>query len=131
MSDKNKGLYRNQIFTILLLLGAAIIALLVVPRNDHQSYTYELNQPWRYPLLTAEFDTPIMRDSASQHSMRDSIDANFAPFVVRDLSIPEKSIQRLSNALAGESSERTVRLMTQLLAEVYRRGIVDPDVYKS
>ena len=41
-----------------LLLGAVAIILLLLPREDHQSYSYELNQPWKYQLLTADFDTP-------------------------------------------------------------------------
>ncbi|MDE5772877.1 MAG: HDIG domain-containing protein [Muribaculaceae bacterium] len=122
---------RIRIVRLLMLIGAAVIALLVVPRNDHQSYSYELNQPWRYQLLTAEFDMPIMRDSASQRSMRDSIEANFSPFVIRNTDIPAANIQRLRTALSTESSERTIEVLTGLLGQAYQKGIVAPELYKA
>ncbi|MDE7509314.1 MAG: hypothetical protein K2M62_04255, partial [Muribaculaceae bacterium] len=60
-----KYLEKTALLRIGLLIAATAIVLLIVPRADHQSYNYELNQPWRYPLLTAEFDTPIFLDSTS------------------------------------------------------------------
>ena len=66
-----------------ILLGATAIILFLLPHADRQSYSYELSQPWKYPLLTADFDMPILRDSATANALRDSIDANFVPFVER------------------------------------------------
>jgi len=60
-----------------LAISAVAVILLILPRADHQSFSYELNQPWKYPLLTADFDMPILRDSASARLMRDSIDRMF------------------------------------------------------
>ena len=43
-----KKIFTNSHFLrSLLLLAATAIVLLVVPRADHQSYSYELNQPWK------------------------------------------------------------------------------------
>ncbi len=74
---------RLSLLRILLALASVAVLLWLAPRADHQSFSYELNQPWKYPLLTAEFDMPILRDSASARKMRDSIDAKFVPFVER------------------------------------------------
>jgi len=76
----------NKIFSQLNLIrfGLAIISvaviILILPRADHQSFSFEENQPWKYPLLTADFDTPILRDSASARKMRDSINRVFVPY---------------------------------------------------
>ncbi len=122
---------RTRVLRLLLLLGAAAIALLVVPRTDHQSYTYELNQPWRYQLLTAEFDTPIMRDSASQRSMRDSIEANFSPFIIKNNDAVSTNIQRFRTAVGTEVSERNLDLLTRFLTDTYEKGIVSPELYQA
>ncbi|MDE6638339.1 MAG: hypothetical protein K2K32_08920 [Muribaculaceae bacterium] len=59
-----KDLISNaSILKISIALTASVIVLLLIMKSDHQNFSYELNQPWRYPLLTAEFDTPVMRDS--------------------------------------------------------------------
>lgn len=114
---------------IRILLAILCIALLVVfiPKADHQSYSFEENQPWKYQLLTAEFDMPIMRDSASANRMRDSIDRLFIPFVKRDDRIAEANIKRFNQSVATTlpAPERT--LVSSLLETVYRRGIVDSE----
>ncbi len=112
-----------------LLLGATAIILLLLPRADRQSYTYELNQPWRYPLLTADFDMPILRDSASAHVMRDSINENFIPFVTRDESVVSSAMSRFSNSIAGKCSRAEEERLTALLRETYRRGVLEARLY--
>ena len=52
-----------NLIRLALLAGAVVILMLMLPQADHQSYSYELNQPWKYQLLTAEFDMQILRDS--------------------------------------------------------------------
>ena len=133
--DKKKsrgGQTRINIIRLLLMAGATILILLVVPRADHQSFSYELNQPWKYQLLTAEFDTPVLRDSASRRAMRDSIEYNFAPFVKRHPEIAQANIERLHKALAGSGiPANEINLLTGLLGNIYERGVVSPDLYKA
>lgn len=114
---------------IRILLAIVCIALLVVfiPKADHQSYSFEENQPWKYQLLTAEFDMPIMRDSASANRMRDSIDRLFIPFVKRDDRIAEANIKRFNQSLAGSIPPAERALVSSLLESVYKRGIVDSE----
>ena len=120
---------RTDILRALLLIGSVAIMMLVAPRTDIQSFSYELNQPWKYPLLTAEYDTPIMRDSASAHAMRDSIDAAFIPFVHRDSNIGQQMATRFSKHVAGTTAHSDIARLTQLIQETYSRGIVDNQLY--
>ena len=116
---------RKDFPKILIALACILLIMLVIPRADHQSYSFEENQPWKYQLLTAEFDMPIMRDSASARSMRDSIDARFIPFVKRNDKIAEANISRFSKSLPQEIPHSDKSLLTSLLSEVYERGVVD------
>lgn len=126
-----KTLSQIAIARLGLLLGATAIILLLLPHADRQSYSYELNQPWKYPLLTADFDMPILRDSATAKTMRDSIDANFIPFVQRDASAEKAAISRFSNTAAGVTSAAVSSQLQGLLREVYSRGVVDSRIYES
>ena len=114
---------------ISVALVASILILLLLMKSDHQSYSYELNQPWRYPLLTAEFDTPIMRDSISAQQMRDSIDAEFVPFVERDPRIAAQNVDRFTKIIEHYASVPDVAFLTRKLSEMYARGIVSTDIY--
>lgn len=108
-----------------LLIAAIAVMLLVMPRADHQSYSYELNQPWKYPLLTAEFDTPVLRDSTSARELKDSINANFIPFVKRNEAVAIHNGNRLAAALADSVSTQDAKLLISLLSSVYDRGVLD------
>ena len=125
-----KYLKKKLLIRLGLILGSTIIILWLLPHDDHQSYSYEQNQPWRYPLLTAEFDMPVLRDSASARVMRDSIDASFVPFVKRDNSVQTSGITRFRNAVAGELTPAESSELSSLLTEVYSRGVVSSDLYE-
>lgn len=116
-----------------VLLGVAMTAiiLLLLPFSDRQSFTYELNQPWRYALLTADFDMPIMRDSTSIRVLRDSVDARFVPFVTHDREIGIKNVDRFSVAVRGLGLPLDeCATLTGLLANAYENGIVSSDLYE-
>lgn len=121
---------RINLIRIAIMLAAVAIIMTIVPHTDHQSYSYESGQPWRYPLLTADFDMPILRDSASARAMRDSIDRTFVPFVKREANIESSNIERFENAIRNISSPHEAQLLTLLLRKVYQTGMVEPEVYE-
>ena len=112
-----------------LLIGAVAIILLLLPHDDRESYNYEKNQPWRYQLLTAEFDMPILRDSMSARKMRDSIDRTFVPFVDRDREVMTQNLERFSKAIHQQMPAAQANRLMTLLTHVYTLGIVDAEVY--
>lgn len=126
----NKILSKLNIIRGLLWLAAVTVMFLILPHPDRQSYSYELEQPWRYPLLTADFDMPILRDSASANAMRDSIDRTFIPFVQRNPQIAQQNIERFKAAISQNSPVASVSLLSGLLTNVYSRGIVEASVYE-
>ena len=129
-NDKKSG-RKVAWIRIALLLAATAIILAIMPHTDHQSYSYEENQPWKYPLLTAEFDTPIKRDSASANAMRDSINANFIPFVKRSDELANAGIQRFRKAVEDSVGAEKLNTLVAVLNEVYNRGVLDQAVYET
>lgn len=127
---KVKDLISNaSILKICVALTASVIVLLLTMKSDHQNFSYELNQPWRYPLLTAEFDTPVMRDSVSAQLMRDSIDKNFVPFVIRDSRISARNVDRFVKIISNYVSSDEASFLARKLSEAYARGIVSTELY--
>lgn len=117
------------ILKIAVAVTASVIIVLLLMRSDHQNFSYELNQPWRYPLLTAEFDTPVMRDSVSAQLMRDSIDKAFVPFVVRDYRGAARSVDRFVKIISNYVSASDAAFLGKKLSEVYGRGVVSAELY--
>ncbi len=112
-----------------LAAAAVAIILLLLPHADHQSYSYELNQPWKYPLLTADFDMPIMRDSASANAMRDSIDRAFIPIVKRKPQVAVVSLAKFSKITESHFTPKQASLAFSLLKDVYSDGVIGTKVY--
>lgn len=125
----------NKIFSKLnivrgaLFVAAAAIIVVLLPRADHQSYSYEVHQPWRYPLLTAAFDTPILRDSTSARALKDSIDANFVPFVKRSSEVADGAVARFHKAAEGRISATDTEILANAMRRVYSIGVLDPTIY--
>lgn len=119
---------KNLVLLALLLVASAIIVL-IMPRPGRQSYFYELNQPWKYPLLTAAFDTPILRDSMTIKALRDSIDRNFIPFVMRDEEISRNNISRLKISLHDTVPPAHEDVVIEALGNIYAQGIIETSLY--
>jgi hypothetical protein len=122
---------RINIIRFGLLVAAVTLITLSLPRNGHQSFSYELNQPWKYHLLTADFDIPIYNDEASMQRLTDSIDKNFIPFVIRDNNVSRENIERFSKITAAKEPHADYQRTANLLYGVYSRGIMQPELYDS
>lgn len=130
MTTDNQHIW-NRLSIIRIFLAAVSVAVILffLPRADLQGFSFEENQPWRYPLLTADFDTPILRDSASARRMRDSIDRVFIPFVRRRPDVSNNNMQRFSQLIAGQATATEQVLLKSLLKEVYDNGVLDAPLY--
>ena len=122
---------RKTLIRIALLAASVAVMLLVMPRADHQSFTYELNQPWKYPLLTAPSDMPILRDSMSLRQMRDSIDKAFIPVVRHDNAVAAANLSRFEKATEGDMSPTVRNFLIGSLRGIYSRGVVSTEVYEN
>lgn len=107
-----------------LLLCASAIVLALLPRMGRTSYSYDLNQPWKYPLLTAPFDMPILRDSMTINMLRDSIDRHFTPFVMNDTEVERDNLSRFKISLHGNISPKTENALTDAMTRVYQQGVI-------
>lgn len=115
----------------LLLVGMVACIVAILPHSGVKSLSYEINQPWKYPLLTAEFDFPLYRDTATRAQMKDSIDRNFIPFVVRNSNQESAEAARLQSNLAGKLPVAKMAFLESELHRVYQRGIISASLYDS
>lgn len=112
---------------LILFAVAAVLLFYFWPRSDTRHYTYEINRPWAYSLLTAPFDIPVERDSIAAAAIRDSIDASFVPVFRRDESPKAAILEAIRKATSITPSER-LRL-AKAVERVYATGIVDNPTY--
>lgn len=127
----------KNIFTKLNLLRAGLLLLPVVailitlPRGGTQSFSYDIGQPWKYQLLTAEFDFPIYLDTAAKRRMLDSIDNSFVPFVIKDGNAENSSLSKFAKSMEGKLPPAKIAFISSRLKYAYDRGIVETLLYDS
>ncbi len=133
MEEKSKSRLRDITVKTGLFLGALVLILLFLPRESENHYTYEVNRPWTYSLLTAPFDIPVRLDSVRANALRDSIDRSFEPVFTRSIEAETRMLTEYSARLAKiPATELTQSERSRMLAELKKicdNGIVSREDY--
>ncbi len=116
------------ILQILILLASIAIVSLCLPKEHKYQYSYQVDKPWEYSLLTAPFDIPIELDAASAEKLRDSIVNNFVSVYHPDKNISSSRLQAIANIKQGINSYNRL-FYVSTLKQIYQRGIVDNNTY--
>ncbi|MDE5978970.1 MAG: hypothetical protein K2G84_02910 [Muribaculaceae bacterium] len=114
---------KNIAYLSLIFVVATALVVYFMPGDSKHKYAYELNRPWNYELLTAPFDIPVYRDSATVNHMIDSIDRALVPI----FQIDESAEARVTAVVRGskELSEHTRRRLLDIIDRIYDGGVID------
>ena len=133
MTDDKISRRRSIAFKTGLFAVAMVLMLLFLPKDSENHYTYEVNRPWTYSLLTAPFDIPVRLDSVSAKAVRDSIDRVFEPVYGRNTALERDMVADYARRLASTPGlDLTQAERSRLLSEVkkiYENGIVSRETY--
>lgn len=114
---------KNTAYLALIFAVATAIVVYFMPGDSKHKFTYELNRPWSYDLLTAPFDIPVYRDSATVNAMIDSIDRTFVPIYRRDNTALER-VEAVIRDATNISSHTRSRLISTV-RRIYDGGVID------
>lgn len=118
---------------IACFIALAAIIIYFLPRTAENTYSFEVNRPWSYTLLTAPYDIPVHLDSVSARHLRDSIDRTFEPVYQRHTDIEKDVITQCATRLANTPglgiNQAGRNAITNALRQIYNDGIVDRDTY--
>lgn len=107
----------------IIFAATTLVLFYFLPRGNERHYNYEINRPWAYSLLTAPFDIPVQRDSASVRLLRDSIDAAFIPVYKRSETPRNEILAAVKSS--GALSPRDRLALSSVVESVYKAGVVD------
>lgn len=131
LSPKKKLVFKI-LYRVLTIIAVVAVIVWMLPREKKFNYEFSLGNPWRYGLLTAEFDFPIYKESSRLKAEQDSVMRGFIPYYVIDESTGK------ANTKAFEDSCRTTLRATvgtpelsgriaSMLQSMYARGIMPVD----
>lgn len=118
---------------VFFTIASVVILSLCLPGTNDQSFEYEVDKPWHYPMLTAPFDIPIENDSATAKAIKDSINSTFIKIYRNEAQLAERQIDSLGKVLAEtptvkQSSKQSIK---NAVENLYNDGIVDNATYNA
>lgn len=115
--------FRQIVIRVVLVIAAVALINYVFPHHDTFRYEYELGNPWRYGLLTANYDFPVYHNDSVIQQMEDSVRRQVLPIYVQDSTV-------LTSVLRSLSKEHYVlgpvayTYLEDCLKQFYRQGIL-------
>lgn len=118
---------------VALVVVSTILIVYFMPRGTKQSNYYEINTPWRYGNVIADFKFPIDKDSTVMNRERDSVLRKLHPYFNIDRSFARSTIKRIMNsdmkAWQIKDAFRYAHHVSTMLDTLYSHGIMTVENY--
>lgn len=125
---------------LLYRIGLAVAAIAIIvyflPREQSYSYQFELDRPWKYGQLIADFDFPIYKDEKVVKQEQDSVMKQFRPYFTKEAEVTKNQQSKLRESYTQGSLRKTLERLTlggseryynhilRTLTAIYERGII-------
>lgn len=126
ISNRLKAIYKISI-------AVACIGVIVyfMPRNSVFNYTYNINTPWTYSQIMADFDFPIYKDELRLKAEKDSITAHFEPYFTKDINVEKASLSSFEKRYISDYhkyiSREQYNALYNKLQKIYSQGIISAE----
>lgn len=132
---KDNSYYWRRILTraAWVVVSAALI-IWFLPRREGKQFIYDVDEPWRYNDVIAQYDFPIYKTEETLAKEKDSVLHLFVPYFDYDKQVETRVMDRFrqefSNGLPGLPSEYT-KIIEERLHRLYQTGIMETPLYNS
>lgn len=129
---KKNFLYKDLLYKALIFVGTVSLIVYFLPRDGKFNYQFDINKPWKYGQLMANFDFPIYKDEAVVKRELDSLLASFQPYYQLNKKVEKEALSRLkedyhSNLKGILPSTDYIRYIEKGLKEIYKAGVVSTE----
>lgn len=128
---------KNQslIYKVFLFVVATVFVLYLLPKGGQFKYNFQKGKSWQYENLYAPFSFTIKKDAETLKEEQENIRRNAIPYFDLNPSIQTQTIKKFEQTLETNyvdslyetSKLQTKRLGTNILNELYDRGVIDED----
>lgn len=134
MKEKIIAMLSNRLKTIYKISIAVVCIGVIVyfmPRDGVFNYSYDINTPWTYSQIIADFDFPIYKDEVRLRAERDSVIAHFEPYFTRNTKVEEEAFtsfeKRYNSEYSRFISPKQYHAFCQKLKSIYDKGIISSE----
>lgn len=117
-----------------LVLVTVVLIVWFLPRREGSQYVYDVDEPWRYGDMIAQYDFPIYKTEETLAMEKDSALKLFVPYFYYDKKVEarvmEKFDQDFAGGLPGLPAEFTA-VVRNRLHRLYQTGIMETPLFNS
>lgn len=127
--------YSQLLISGLLILGATMLIVSLLPKRATFKYDFKLGRPWKHDNLLAPFDFAIKKSEETVKKEIAQIKADFAPYYVFQEQVLSQKLDHFKGELAvklkideiqtNEQFNYFFNSGTRVLTQLYQQGIVD------
>lgn len=122
----------TSILSLLLFILGAVIITSLAPRELKFKYIFTKNAPWKYDLLTAPYDFPILKSDSLIRQEREEIRKSVKPYYDIETSTAEKMIAHFADdfdaVFSSKLSNEYFDYVHQFLQKYYyQNGLIDEE----
>ena len=132
-NQQNKLTPKALIYRIAITLATLIIVCLYIPRDEQQTYQFDLGKPWRYSQLIATYDFPIYKSAETIKAEQDSILRYYKPYFAMNPDIGREQIERFKKTVGAQKPAVIpagyLDYVITKLEGIYARGVMNMEDY--
>ncbi len=125
----NKGSKLRDMITRTLIVAACIVLVIsTLPRNEKQTFRYNVGKPWMYGSFIAKFDFPVYKTDEVLQQERDSILRTFQPYYTLKPDVEKQMIEKLENDFPDgfpNLPHEYLRIVVNRLHRIYQARVMD------
>ena len=117
-----------------LVLVTVVLIVWFLPRREGSQYVYDVDEPWRYGDMIAQYDFPIYKTEETLAMEKDSVLKLFVPYFDYDKKVEARVMEKFDHDFAGGlpglPAEFTA-VVRNRLHRLYQTGIMETPLFNS
>ncbi len=117
-----------------VIIACVVLIIVTLPRDEKQTFRYDVGKPWMYSSFIAKFDFPIYKSDEVLQQEHDSILQHFQPYYTLNPNIENAMIEKLTqdfpNGLPDLPPDYLNTVVNRLRA-IYQAHIMETSDYNS
>lgn len=131
MENSRKLSIKSRLLRIGLVAACIALVALLLPREHKLSYELNLNKPWIYGQIIADYDFPIYKNEEGLLRERDSVKLLFQPYFSIDTKVGKTQMTHFANDVENgvikDITPALAKVISQRLEEIYTMGIINAE----
>ncbi len=120
--------WRDILTRVIVVAGCIVLVVCFFPRDEKQTFRYNVGKPWMYSSFIAKFDFPIYKTDKVLKQERDSILQAFQPYYTLKPEVENQMIEKLESDFPDglpDLPNEYLRIITNRLHRIYQARVMD------